>query len=114
MAIRDDSALPEAHRDAIYRCVAMESYAWYLEALLGEPIDRIKAIREAQALIEEDAAAIKKPSSEPGDVSARLITKGIGKSDTAGPESAARGPRTPKPRGPQAGSGPKTPRKPSK
>lgn len=76
-AIRDDSALPNAHREAIYRMIAMESYIWYLEALRGEPVDRAKLMREAKAAIEEQGAAIKKPA--PGGASAALMKKDLGK-----------------------------------
>jgi hypothetical protein len=38
--IRDDSALPKAHREAIYKLIAMESFVWYLEAITNEPVDR--------------------------------------------------------------------------
>jgi len=57
--IRDDSGLSEAHRDAIYQAIAMESFIWYLEALNGSPMDRaaaaeaIKKLAEGQAAIEK-------------------------------------------------------------
>jgi ribonuclease HII len=77
VSIRDDSALSNTHREAIYRMIAMESYVWYLEALRGEPIDRLKLMQEARKTIEEHSAAIKKPT--PGGPSAALLQKDIGK-----------------------------------
>jgi hypothetical protein len=77
VAIRDDSALPTAHRDAVYRMIAMESYVWYLEALRGEPVDRVKLMQEAMKAVEENSAAIKKPT--PGGASAALAQKDISK-----------------------------------
>lgn len=76
-AIRDDSALPNAHREAVYKMIAMESYVWYLEALRGEPVDRLKLMEEAAKVAEENSAAIKKPS--PGGASAALVQKDISK-----------------------------------
>lgn len=89
VAIRDDVALPEAQRQTLYKCIAMESYAWYLEALLGEPIDRVKAMAEARKIAEKNAAAIKR--TEPGEPSAELLKRdiGAGRSKSASP----RGPR---------------------
>jgi hypothetical protein len=51
--IRDDSALSPTHREALYKIVAMESFIWYLEALNGAPVDRIKAAEEAQRAAEQ-------------------------------------------------------------
>jgi hypothetical protein len=62
VGIRDDSTLPNEHRDVLYRLIAMESYVWYLEALRGEPIDREELIKEAQQAAENEQAVIKKPS----------------------------------------------------
>jgi hypothetical protein len=50
--IRDDSALSPPHREALYQIVAMESFIWYLEALNGAPIDRVKAAEEAARAVE--------------------------------------------------------------
>jgi hypothetical protein len=75
VGIRDDSALPSKHRDAIYRLVAMECYVWYLDAIRGERIDRFKLMQEARAIAEKNQAAIKKRT--PGDSSAELVTKDI-------------------------------------
>lgn len=80
--IRDDSALPSAHRDALYKCVAMESYIWYLEALQGEPLDRIKAMEEARRLAEEERPAMERRT--PGDTSARLLQSDLRKSRDPG------------------------------
>lgn len=74
--LRDDAKLPDAHRDALYKMIAMESYIWYLEAIRGEPIDRFKLMEEAKKIAEQNDAAIKRRS--PGDSSAELITKDIG------------------------------------
>ena len=54
--IRDDSALSAAHRDALYRVVAMESFLWYLDAINGAPLDREKMLEEARKLLEASAA----------------------------------------------------------
>lgn len=59
-AIKNDSALPNAHREALYRMVAMESYVWYLEALRGEPIDRVNLLLESKKLLPEEPAIKKK------------------------------------------------------
>jgi ribonuclease HII len=76
-AIRDDSALSNAHREALYKMIAMESYVWYLEALRGEPVDRFKLLKEAEEVLIRNEAAIKKRS--PGDSAAELATKDISK-----------------------------------
>lgn len=79
--IRDDSTLPAAHREAIYKCIAMESYAWYLEALVGEPIDRVKAMVEARRIADETPAAER---SVPGDQSAKLLQTDLRKNPGPG------------------------------
>lgn len=87
--IRDDSALPKAHREAIYKLIAMESFVWYLEAINNEPIDRKKLLEEARKLAEEHSAAIVKRT--PGDTAAALAAADIGKGTTgSGPASAAK------------------------
>ena len=96
VAIRDDTALPAAHREALYKCVAMESYVWYLEALLGEPIDRVKAMAEARAVAEENAAAIKR--EKPGDASAQLLERDIRRGPARPDPSKAPSARGPAPR----------------
>ena len=63
--IRDDHQLPDAHRTALYRLVATESFLWYLEALRGKPVDRAQLIEEAFRINTENSAAIKRRS--PGD-----------------------------------------------
>jgi hypothetical protein len=73
VAIRDDSALSETQRDALHRIIAMESFIWYLEALRGEPVDRIKAAEEARKLA--DAPAIEK--REPGQTAAELAKRDL-------------------------------------
>jgi hypothetical protein len=75
IAIRDDSALPAAHREALYKLIAMECFVWYLEAIRGEPIDRMKAAAEAMKVLEQNDAAIKKKT--PGGNAAELLTKDI-------------------------------------
>jgi hypothetical protein len=76
-AIRDDSALPQAHREALYRMIAMESTVWYFEALRGEPVDRFKLLKEAEQILSANEAAIKKTT--PGGPAAELATKDISK-----------------------------------
>lgn len=87
--IRDDSALPKAHREAIYKLIAMESFVWYLEAINNEPVDRKKLLEEARKLVEEHNAAIVKRT--PGDTAAALAAADIGKGSTgSGPAAAAK------------------------
>ena len=38
--VRSDIRLEDAEREMIHQAVAMECYVWFLEAVLGEPIDR--------------------------------------------------------------------------
>ena len=38
--VRSDIRLEDAEREMIHRAVAMECYVWFLEAVLGEPVDR--------------------------------------------------------------------------
>lgn len=73
--IRDDSGLSETHRESLYQIVAMESFIWYLEALNGAPIDRIKAAQEAMKIAEENSVAIKKTT--PGEAAAELAKRDI-------------------------------------
>ncbi len=65
--IKNDSALPNSHREALYRMVAMESYIWYLEALRGEPVDRIALFLEAKKAAADGEPAIKRktPAKSP-------------------------------------------------
>ncbi len=51
--IRDDTALSEKQRDALHQIIAMESFIWYLEALNGAPIDRVRAAEEAKRAAED-------------------------------------------------------------
>lgn len=69
--IRDDTVITKEQRDALYKLVAMEGFIWYLEALRGEPVDRIALAEKAAELAEQNAAAIKKRS--PGDTAASLL-----------------------------------------
>lgn len=80
VGIRDDSTLPTAQRDALYRLIASECFIWYLEALRGEPIDRIKLVEDAQRVAEEEGAAIKRKT--PGGAAAALL----GRTAAAGPK----------------------------
>lgn len=112
-AIRDDSALPRTHRDAIYKLIAMESFVWYLEALRDERIDRVKLKDEVNRVAAEYEAAIRK--QEKGEKAMALAQADIGAGD----------PKTPIPQAPQgaepppqragkpasAGAGPRSPRK---
>jgi hypothetical protein len=77
VAIRDDTALPKAHREAIYKLIAMESFVWYLEALRDEAIDRKKLVEEAMKLMQQHEAAIRSAPA-PGETAAALATKDIG------------------------------------
>lgn len=69
--IRDDRVITKDQRDALYKLVAMEGFIWYLEALRGEPVDRIALTVKANELAEQNAAAIKKRS--PGDTASELL-----------------------------------------
>lgn len=89
--LRDDTALPKAHREAIYKLIAMESFVWYLEALRGEPIDREKLLEQAKALAEQPAIV----KRTPGDQATALASADLGKapraegSPTAAPASGS-------------------------
>lgn len=82
--LRDDTALPKAHREAIYKLIAMESFVWYLEALRGEPIDREKLLEQAKALAEQPAIV----KRTPGDQAAALASADVGRSPQAAPAPA--------------------------
>jgi hypothetical protein len=73
VGIRDDRALGDAQRNALYRLLANESFVWYLESLRGKPIDRIKLAEQAAIIAEENAVAIKKRS--PGDLAAQILER---------------------------------------
>lgn len=60
VGIRDDTLLTDAHREALHRLLATESFVWYLEALRGSPVDRIALMEQAQQIAEKNAVAIKK------------------------------------------------------
>ena len=76
VGIRDDRRLTTAaHRTALYRLVASESFLWYLEALRGHPVDRAKLIAEAFEINANNAAAIKRRS--PGDGAAALAEAAV-------------------------------------
>jgi hypothetical protein len=83
--LRDDTALPKAHREAIYKLIAMESFVWYLEALRGEPIDREKLLEQAKALAEQPAIV----KRTPGDQAAALASGDVGRSTQGTPPPAA-------------------------
>lgn len=100
--IRDDNGLPTAHREALYKCIAMESFIWYLESLRGEPIDRIKAMQEAAEITIENEAAIKQ--RRPGDTAVELLKRNIGLKPgerTAPPDAQTVNARPPRPAGPR-------------
>ncbi|MFO0728593.1 MAG: hypothetical protein U1E65_32755 [Myxococcota bacterium] len=78
VALRDDVALPRAHRESIYKLLAMESFVWYLEAIRNEPLDREKLLVEARKIQEELSAAIAKPEG-PGGVAEKLAAANVGK-----------------------------------
>ena len=91
IGLRDDPALPKAHREALYKLVAMESFIWYMEALRDEQIDRIKLRDEVNKLGAEYAAAIR--SEKPGEKAAQLADKDIGVDAKAPPRATPPGPR---------------------
>jgi hypothetical protein len=64
VAIRDDATLPNEHREALYRLIAMESYVWYLEALRGEAIDRDELMKDLEEALTNAEAAIKNPEKK--------------------------------------------------
>ena len=68
--IRDDRSLPDAHRTALYRLIATESFLWYLEALQGRPVDRAQLIEEAFRVNAEREVAIRRKA--PGDAAHAL------------------------------------------
>ena len=70
VGIRDDHQLSTAHRTALYRLIASESFLWYVEALQGHPADRAKLIEEAFRINSENNVAIKRRS--PGDAAHEL------------------------------------------
>ncbi len=77
--LRDDTALPKAHRDAIYKLIAMESFIWYLEALRNEPIDREKLLAQAKEVAAQPAIV----KRTPGDQASALAKADIGKAPKA-------------------------------
>jgi hypothetical protein len=85
VALRDDTALPRAHRDALYKLIAMESFVWYLEAIRNEPVDRVKLLEEAAKALVEHGAAIRR--TEPGEAAATLARADIGKAAHAAPRA---------------------------
>ena len=78
VGIRDDTALPKAHREAIYKLIAMESFIWYMEALRNERVDRIKMRDEVNKMGAEYEAAIRKKIE--GEKAANLAKADIGES----------------------------------
>lgn len=102
--IRDDSGLSEKHRDSLYRIIAMESFIWYLEALNGAPIDRIKAAQEAMKIAEENNVAIKKTT--PGEAAAELAKRDITLTQTEPPVDFPPQEVTVRERPPKKGPGP--------
>lgn len=76
VGIRDDTALPRAHREALYNLVAMESFVWYMEALRDERIDRVKLAEQVNTVGAEYEAAIRKQGD--GDKAAALVERDIG------------------------------------
>lgn len=89
--LRDDSALPKAHRDAIYKLIAMESFIWYLEALRNEPIDREKLLAQAKEIAAQPAIV----KRTPGDQASALAQADIGKPGAAQPGATPTPPRAP-------------------
>jgi hypothetical protein len=78
--IRDDSALSETHREAIYQTIAMESFIWYLEAINGSPMDRtqaaeaIRKLAEAQPAVERTTGDDEEATLPPADFPQQEIT----------------------------------------
>ncbi|MEQ9504442.1 MAG: hypothetical protein RIT81_46725 [Deltaproteobacteria bacterium] len=91
VGIRDDTLLQDQHREALYRLIATESFLWYLEALKGKPVDRIKLALVAQEIAEKNAAAIKK--QVPGENAAELLLRAM--QDDEPTEPAPGPPRAP-------------------
>ena len=85
-AIKDDRGLPAPQREALYRLIAMESFVWYLEALRGAPVDRIKLVEEARKVAEEKGVLIARRS--PGDAAGALARADLG--TPSGPAVAPR------------------------
>ncbi len=73
VSIRDDRGLSAAHRTALYRLIATESFLWYLEALQGRPVDRAKLLEEAFRANAEHDVSIRR--SAPGDAAHTLANK---------------------------------------
>jgi len=73
VGIRDDRVLGDEQKSALYRLIANESFIWYLEALGGQPIDRIKLVEESLKIAEENQAAIK--VTKPGEAAATLLAR---------------------------------------
>ncbi len=90
VGIRDDTILMDQHREALYRLIATECFLWYLEALKGEPIDRIKLAMAAQEIAEKNAAAIKK--QVPGENAAELLLRAMQDDAPTEPPSGASAP----------------------
>ena len=80
VAIRDDSALSNTHREALYKLISMESFVWYLEAIRNEEIDRIKLAEEVNKLTLEYDAAIR--TEKPGERAGELLKRDIGAKKT--------------------------------
>ena len=75
VGLRDDTALPRPHREAIYKLIAQESFIWYLEAIRNERVDRVKLSEEVNALGAEYEAAIRK---QDGNIATELAERDIG------------------------------------
>jgi hypothetical protein len=97
VSIRDDTALPRAHRDAIYKLIAQESFVWYLEALRDEPIDRVKLAAQVNELGAEYDVAIRKQGG--GEKAEALAERDIGVDPAGAGPGAARDHRPTRPSG---------------
>lgn len=106
VGVREDSGLPRAHREAIYKLIAMESFVWYMEALRDERIDRQKMTEEVNKLGAEYDAAIRK--KQQGDKAAALVQSDIGAGAPKG-TGPVRSPGAPRKAGPRTATARKRP-----
>lgn len=74
--LREDSSLPDPHREALRQLIAQESFIWYLEALRGDRVDREKLAAAAKRLREASGAAIDQRT--PSQLASDLLAEDIG------------------------------------
>lgn len=68
--IQEDEELTQRERTALYRLIGMECAVWYYEAVLGEPIDREKALKAVADIIE---AHPEQSQATPGFIAEKLF-----------------------------------------